>query len=180
MKKLGKLHLSLFGAILIALLIGSTQSVSADHSLDGKGIFKDENSINLVSTKDSKYQIHLQIEVRNSQGQLVSITESNNAKYIPREIMDYVLDEEFDDKEIIMINKIKFEKIRYMEQSTPEKYSFRTGYTDMLSTWSMNFSANFPEHGIKVLPVFEVYTPHVNLAIGDKFTLHWTILRELN
>ena len=52
MKKLGRLHLSLFGAILITLLIGSTQSVSADHSLDGKGIFKDENSINLVSTKD--------------------------------------------------------------------------------------------------------------------------------
>ena len=50
----------------------------------------------------------------------------------------------------------------------------------MLSTWSMNFSANFPEHGIKVLPVFEVYTPHVNLAVDDKFTLHWTILRELN
>ena len=180
MKKLGKLHLSLFCAILIALLIGSTQSVSADHSLDGKGIFKDENSINLVSTKDSKYQIHLQIEVRNSQGQLVSITESNNAKYIPREIMDYILDEEFDDKEIIMINKTKFEKIRYMEQSTPDEYSFRTSYTDMLSTWSMNFSANFPEHGIKVLPVFEVYTPHVNLAVDDKFTLHWTILRELN
>jgi len=180
MKKLGRLHLSSFSAILIALLIGSTQSISADHSLDGKGIFKDENSINLVSTKDSKYQIHLQIEVRNSQGQLVSITESNNAKYIPREVMDYVLDEEFDDKKIIMINKTKFEKIRYMEQSTTKEYPFRTSYTDVSSTWSMNFSANFPEHGIKVLPVFEVYAPAVNLAVDDKFTLYWTILRELN
>ena len=170
----------LLGTIFILLLANSTESVAADHLEPGEGIFKNENQINLVSTKDSKYQIHLQIEVRNSQGQLVSITESNNAKYIPREIMDYILDEEFDDKEILMMNKTKFEKIRYMEQSTPEEYSFRTGYTDVLSTWSMNFSANFPEHGIKVLPVFEVYTPHVNLAIGDKFTLHWTILRELN
>jgi len=59
MKKLGRLHLSLFSAILIALLIGSTQSISADHSLDGKGIFKDENSINLVSTKDSKMRIFI-------------------------------------------------------------------------------------------------------------------------
>ena len=42
------------------------------------------------------------------------------------------------------------------------------------------FSANFPEHGIKVLPVFEVYAPAVNLAVDDKFTLYWTILRELN
>ena len=66
------------------------------------------------------------------------------------------------------------------EISFEKEYSFRTSYTDMSSTWSMNFSANFPEHGIKVLPVFEVYTPHVNLAVDDKFTLYWTILRELN
>ena len=32
--------------------------------------------------------------------------------------MDYILDEEFNDKKILMINKTKFEKIRYMEQST--------------------------------------------------------------
>jgi len=38
MKKLGKLHLSLFRAVNIELIIVSPQNVSADHSLDGKGM----------------------------------------------------------------------------------------------------------------------------------------------
>ena len=54
----------LLGVIFVTLIAGSTESVAADHSLEGQGIFKDENSINFVSTKDSKYQIHLQVVVR--------------------------------------------------------------------------------------------------------------------
>ena len=79
-----------------------------------------------------------------------------------------------------MINKTKFEKIRYIEQSTIERFHFWTSSTDISSTWSVNFNAKFPEHGTMEIPVFEVHAPHVNLAVDDKFTLHWTILRELN
>ena len=53
----------LLSAAFIGLLIGSIQFVSADHLLGGQGIFKDENRVNLVSTKDSKYQIYLQVVV---------------------------------------------------------------------------------------------------------------------
>ena len=170
----------LLSTIFVALVIGSIPSVSADHSLEGQGIFKDENSINLVSTKDSKYQIHLQVIVRNAQGQLVSVSESIDAKYIPHKITDYILDEEFGKKEIVITNKMKYEKIQDIGTFDVQKYRFRTSYHDMLSTWSMTFSADFPEHGVKILPVFEVYTPHVYLTEDDTFTLHWTVLREIN
>ena len=64
----------LLGIIFVTLIAGSVQSISADHLESGNGIFKDENSFNLVSTKNSKYQVYLQVEVRNAQGQLISIS----------------------------------------------------------------------------------------------------------
>ncbi len=177
MKKFVIVLLSVF---FVALVTGSIQYASADHSLEGQGIFKDENSINLVSTKDSKYQIHLQVVVRNAQGQLVSVSESIDAKYIPHKITDYILDEEFGKKEIVIIDKMKYQKNQDIGTFDVQEYPFTTSYQDIHSVWLMKFTANFPEHGIRVLPVFEVYTPHVNLAVDDTLTLHWIILRDLN
>ena len=170
----------LLSTVFIVLVIGSVQFVFADHSLEGQGIFKDENSVNLVSTKDSKYQIYLQVVVRNAQGQLVSVSESIDAKYIPHKITDYILDEEFGKKEIVIIDKMKYQKNQDIGTFDVQEYPFTTSYQDIHSVWLMKFTANFPEHGIRVLPVFEVYTPHVNLAVDDTLTLHWIILRDLN
>ena len=170
----------LLSSIFVALVIGSIPSVSADHSLEGQGIFKDENRVNLVSTKDSKYQIYLQVVVRNAQGQLVSVSDGIYGKYIPHKITDYILDEEFGKKEIVIIDKMKYEKIQDIGTFDVQEYPFTTSYQDIHSVWLMRFTADFPEHGIRILPVFEVYTPHVNLAVDDTLRLHWIILRDLN
>ena len=61
---------ALLGTIFVMLITSSIQYASADHSLGGNGIFKDENTVNLVSSNDSKYIIHLQIVIRNAEGQL--------------------------------------------------------------------------------------------------------------
>ena len=60
------LIMPLLSVIFVVLLVGSVQSISADHILrDGKGIFKDQNEVNLVrlGQEDSKYLIHLLVEV---------------------------------------------------------------------------------------------------------------------
>ena len=80
MKKFTNIFL---GIIFTILITSSIHYVSADHSLGGQGIFQDENTVNLVSSNDSKYIIHLQIVVRNTEGQLVSVTEISHGKYIP-------------------------------------------------------------------------------------------------
>ena len=170
----------LLSVAFMGLLIGSIQFVSADHSLGGQGIFKDENRVNLVSTKDSKYQIYLQVVVRNTQGQLVSVSDGIYGKYVPHKITDYILDEEFGKKEIVVVDQMKYEKIQDIGTFDVQEYPFPTSYQDVQSTWLMMFSAKFPEHGLRTIPVFEVYTPHVNLAEDDTLTLHWLILRELN
>ena len=95
----------------MTLAIGSIQYASADHSLAGDtGMWKDETSVNLASTIDSKWLIHLQVVVRDSQDQLVSVTEASHGSYIPHEISDYIFEEYFSEKEIVNINKIKYQK----------------------------------------------------------------------
>ena len=103
----------LLGTVFVLLLVDSTESVAADHLEPGEGIWKDENSVNLVTTKDSKYQVHLQVEVRNAQGQLISISETTNVNHIPHEITDNTFDTMLGKKEIITIDNVKYEKIQY-------------------------------------------------------------------
>ena len=83
----------LLSVIFVTLIAGSVQSIYADHILeDGKGIFKDEDHQNFTTIdSNSKYQIHLQVELRNAQGQLISIAETSHGNYIPEGISDLIL-----------------------------------------------------------------------------------------
>ena len=162
----------------MTLAIGSIQYASADHSLGGNGIFMDENNVNLATTKDSKFLIHLQIIVRDGQGQLVSVTEATHGYYIPHEITDQIFDEYLGKKEIITIDKMRYEKaqltqfVKHVELSTDRAY------------WSLNASLKSEEHGneqgIALIPVFNVLTSDVSLEEDDSFTLRWIILRIIN
>ena len=64
----------LLGVIFVLLIAGSIQSITADHLEPGIGIFKNENLINLILSKDSKYEIFVLVEIRNAQGELISVS----------------------------------------------------------------------------------------------------------
>ena len=132
------------GVIFTVLLIGSVQSVSADHLESDQGIFKDVKDVNLRGTKVvagvlgdppdfyyepsgglnniSNYQAYLQTTLRNGDGHLISIIESTvTAAYIPHKITDYVFDTLMGKKEIITIDNIKYEKVQYTYTPTLEQ-----------------------------------------------------------
>ena len=171
----------------MTLVIGSIQYASADHSLGGQGIFKDENGVNLASTIDSKWLIHLQVVVRDAQDQLVSVAEASHGSYIPHEISDYVFDEYLGEKEIVNVNKIKYQKGQKSMGTHVEEFPFPKSYHDMQSFWSLEYclsTENWPEkhgdeRGITCIPVFQTITSNVTLGENDTFTLYWTILREI-
>ena len=177
----------LLGVIFMTLVIGSIQYASADHSLGGQGIFKDENGVNLASTIDSKWLIHLQVVVRDAQDQLVSVAEASHGSYIPHEISDYVFDEYLGEKEIVNVNKIKYQKGQKSMGTHVEEFPFPKSYHDMQSFWSLEYclsTENWPEkhgdeRGITCIPVFQTITSNVTLGENDTFTLYWTILREI-
>ena len=202
-----KFTIALLSTVFVALITCSVQSVTADHLEPGDGIFTDETHVNLVPTKDSKFQVHLQIEVRNAQDQLVSVSSAVHGKYLPHEITDYVFDAElvsfFGEKKIITIDNIKYEKVQYMYTPSLEYRSVmlypifsEVDFTFEISAeqvnrihsinqeygnWKIDYCAIFEEpHNHRCIPIFQVLMPNMTLEPGDVVTHYWTILRELS
>ena len=191
-------------SVIFTILIGcSTQSVIADHSEPGDGIYKDFSDVNIVTTQDSKWKVNLQTILRTGDGQLINVTESTaNAAYIPHRITDHVFDTLMGEKEIITIDNVKYEKIQYtftptlehrfmglypifsehydLEfESTPEARELMKSQKDF-SMWKIHYCGTFEGHGFSCIPVFQDLVPNMTLEPRDTITHQWTILRILN
>ena len=191
-------------SVIFTILIGcSTQSVIADHSEPGDGIYKDYGDVNIVTTKDSKWQVNLQTILRTGDGQLINVTESTaNAAYIPHRITDHVFDTLMGEKEIITIDNTKYEKVQYTYtptlehrfmglypifsehynlefKSTPEAREQMHKHKDY-SMWKIHYCATFEGHGFSCIQVFQDLVPTMTLEQHDIITHQWTILRILN
>ena len=193
----------LLSVIVITLIASSVQSVAADHLEPGQGIFKDMTDVNLVESKGTKYQVYLQIVIRNGDGQLVNVTESTaTAAYLDHNLTDQIFDTLMGKKEIITIDNIKYEKIQYILSPTLEERTigyypifseltvqFEVGenvYTKMneekknYSIWKIHYCAEFDGHGYRCIPMFQVLVPTLTLEPSDTPTQQWTILREIS
>ena len=201
MKKFTALLLSV---ILVTLIAGSVQSISADHLEQDQGIFVDDAEVNLATTEDSNYQVYLQMVLRNGDGQLINVTESTaNGAYISHEITDHVFDTLMGEKEIITIDNIKYEKVQYIFSPTLEQrflglYPIFSAITlefisepgpqsiklyeesQDYSIWKIHYCAEFEGHGYHCVPIFQVLVPTMTLEPSDVVTHQWTILRELS
>jgi|TARA_Y100000310_G_scaffold299737_1_gene334832 hypothetical protein len=176
-----KLVMLLLGTIFVLLLANSTESVAADHLEPGQGIFKDENDVNLVTTKDSKYQVHLQVEVRNAEGQLISISETSHVKHIPHKITDNTFNTMLGKKEIVTIDNIKYEKVLYtgtldMEQLMPPPQR----PSHFIGNWVVSLCKVFDNHGYTCVAPWQANTSFVSLEEDDVVKNYWTILRIIN
>ena len=192
-------------SVIFTILIGcSTQSVIADHSEPGDGIYKDFSDVNIVTTQDSKWKVNLQTILRTGDGQLINVTESTaNAAYIPHRITDHVFDTLMGEKEIITIDNVKYEKIQYTftptlehrfiglypiyseialsfvsepGEDTTKMYGTKKDY----SIWKIHYCATFEGHGFSCIPIFQDLVPTMTLESSDVITHQWTILRMLN
>ena len=61
-----------------------------------------------VPIKNSEYQFHLQVVLRDADGGLISVVESTNGYYIPHDITDQVFDNDFGEKEVVIVDNVKF------------------------------------------------------------------------
>ena len=196
----------LLGAIFVALIAGSVQSISADHE-SGNGIFKNEHEVELADTKNTKYQVYLQAVLRNGDGHLISIIESTaNAGHISHKLTDDIFDTLMGEKEIVIIDNIKYEKVRYTFSPTlEERWMGMYQISEQIkinievegdalvqmnkkiknyNVWKIHYCADFTNighpDGLQCIPIFQVLVPTMMLEPTDVITQHWTILRELN
>ena len=179
-------------------VVGSVQSISADHlENEGKGIFTSQNDANLVSDKDSKYKIHVQTVVRDTQGQLISVLETSGGEYLQHELTDAIFEHRMGEKEIVTIDGVKYEKASIVDTptleqrkvglypiftETPIEINITTSkQQEWLSAWKFFYCAEFGMgHEYSCVPIFSALTPMVSLEEKDILTIQWTILRELD
>jgi len=198
-----KFLIPLLGIIFVILLTNSIQSISADHTEPGIGIFKDATNVNIVDSEGSKYKIFMHAVIRNVDGHLITTIENTaNGAYIPHKITDHVFDTLMGKKEIITIDNIKYEKIQYILSPTLEERTIgyypifseltvqfeveENVYTKMneeekdYSIWKIHYCAEFDGHGYRCIPIFQVLIPTITLEPHDTPYQQWTILRELD
>ena len=152
--------------IFTALIVGSVQPVLADDITD---LFKP------VPIRNSEYQFHLQVVLRDAGGGLISVTESTNGYYVPHDVTDEAFDHNFGEKEIVTVDNIMYEKVQFTEKYSldlPEKLMFFIPAIIEVS------------HGSEILIVdayiFQALVPLVYLEEDDVINTQWTIFRKLN
>ena len=154
-------------SIFTALIAGSIQDVLAD-TLDDK--YKQ------VSLRNSEYQVHLQVVVRDVSGGLLSVTESTNGYYTAHEITDeafnYCFGPNICKKEIVVIDNKKYEKVLFAQ-----KY----GMDSSLPKLQFKIRAIIQEENVMVdKNLFSVWTPLVWMEVGDVIDTKWNIFKEFN
>ena len=150
----------------MVLIAGSIQEVLAQDITD---IFEP------VPIKNSEYQFHLQVVLRDADGGLISVTESTNGYYIPHDVTDKVFDNDFGEKEIVVVDDIKYEKVQFREEynlDLPLKLMFFIPIVIEVSDGSktMLVDAN----------IFQAFVPLVYLEEDYVINTQWTIFREFN
>ena len=152
--------------IFTALIVGSVQPVLADDITD---LFKP------VPIKNSEYQFHLQVVLRDAGGGLISVTESTNGYYVPHDVTDEAFDHNFGEKEIVTVDNIMYEKGQFTEKYSldlPEKLMFFIPAVIEVS------------YGLETVIVdsyiFQAFVPLVYLEEDDVINTQWTIFRKLN
>ena len=172
----GKFTVILLSAIFLTLIVCYVQSVAADHTEPGDGIYKNYGDANIVTTKDSEYQVHLQLILRTNDGQLINITESSGSgAYIPHEITDHVFDTLMGEKEIVTIDNVKYEKVQFVSS-----YDFLEWPSSFIGIWYFNICGDIGGHSNVCVPIFHANTASMYVEEGDDIKNHWTILREMN
>ncbi len=175
----------LLGVILVLLLTYSVESVIADHLEPGDGIFNSEDEVNIILDKDSKYKIHLVVEVRNAEGQLISVSENTGGLLIPHKITEHVFDNLMSEKEIVTIDNIKYEQAKY--SGKPDKvinwqyvvpiYNISSHF---VQGWVISLCSEFDDHGYGCITPFQATTAGMSVVEGDVVENHWTVLRIIN
>ena len=158
----------LLSVIFITLIVGSVQSINAD---------TDNSALpSLRTAEDSEYQLHVQVIVRNAQGQLTAVTEGTYGAYVLHKITDNVFDEVLPKKEIVTVNNIKYEKAQFGD-------TFRGGdFVDQNGVWLVTVCGDVPSAliGARCAFIFEARTNQVVLEDDDVIYTNWTILRAMD
>jgi len=123
--------------------------------------------IGLIPYSGSEYLAQVQIQVRNAQGSLVSVTEADTIQFLPHQLTDEFLDL-IPVKETVSING-----------KTYEKKEIKTGFTANEDTFISSTRLVSDKFGNSIV-VFFTLNHAYTVERGDNITAYWTVLRALS
>ena len=106
---------------------------------------------------------------------MISVTESTNGYYIPHDVTDKVFDNDFGEKEIVVVDDIKYEKVQFREEynlDLPLKFMFF-----IPAILEVNYGS---ETVLVDANIFQAFSPLVYLEENSVINTQWTIFRVLN
>ena len=116
-----------------------------------------------ISTNDSMYDVHVLVTIRDKDGNLIAVTESNNARYLPSQFTETWWSQ-LDKKEYISYENgfKKFQKSNTMISNDD--------HLGMLTLERVM-------HGYNV-NVFEAFIPMIQMDETDTAEVQWTIIKN--
>ena len=131
---------------------------------------------------NSEYIMHIQVEVRNAQEQLVSVTESIIGNHIHHEISDHVFDSIVAEKEIITIDGIEYEKVQLeISSESPDMADASPGLDVREYGKTLQYNlCGVSEHDKLSCVTFDSSRYWALTEPGDVSTAIWTILRPVD
>ena len=162
----------LLGVIFVTLIAGSVQSINAD---------TDNSALpSLRTAEDSEYQLHVQVIVRNAQGQLTAVTEGTYGAYLEHEVTGKHFDNLFGEKEIVTVNDVKYEKVEFGQSFEGKHYADLWVGTGGLWLVQVCGGPNSEFLGVDCAYIFEIRTNQVVIEPDDVIYTNWNVLRAMN
>ena len=160
-------------SVIFVLVTGSIHYISADDSTDSQ-----EPGL-IVTTEDSKYQLHIQVILRNAEGHLIGVTEGTYGLYVPHKLTDNSFDTLFGEKKIVTVDGIKYEKVQFGRDFNAMAYLGQAGVGGL---WLVQVCGEISKqfNDVECANIFEARTNQVVLEVGDIVTTNWVILRTMN
>ena len=118
-----------------------------------------------IIAHDSVYDIKLRATVRDSSGNLVSISESSNARYLPYPITDEIFERHLIEEGVI-INGKTYDIAKRVDNFVPEDNA----------TGAFGFTITKYDHE---LDIFLGFVPMILTEPDEKITIEWRIQKEI-
>ena len=114
---------------------------------------------------DSVFDINLRVTVRDSSGNLVSVSEASNTRYLPYSITEEVFERYMIEENIVLDGKV---------YDIAQKTDLMTATDDATGLFGLSVTKYGHE-----FDVFLGFAPMIFTEIDDKITIEWRILKEL-
>ena len=179
----------MLSVIVLTIIASSAQAVIADHDAAHSRL----KTASFDPDFNVGYEVYAQTTIRDTHGQLLSVSEASFAwVLIPTfpdgvvipDFVDHMIDNNIiGEKELITIDNVKYEKLQFVNEDDDSSRLCPTcTEVSVISGIVYNGCGTFEgtEYGYQCIPLFKAKAPQMHVAEDNVIIHQWTVLRTMN